>query len=243
MDEVNLADIPNEGDVIEEKETSIESPAEKKPEEKPEEKKEKEEKKEAKEVKEEVPFHKHPRFKALVEEKNQYKKDLDDMKEYMKSEISEIKESQSKDTKIPKWFSEALGDNKEAWNSFQEMNKESQESIKKEIREDLKKEQGKSDDSADKWKKWVDNQIDSLQADGLEFKKEDLMKVMMEYKPTDGKGNLDFKKGYNILKLSTKKDSKKINERKKIVSESKKTDKEPQTKKWFTPADMVGKGW
>src|SRR3972149_2981832 len=127
-----LNELPTDGSKLEdiEKEQENENSEGSQPEEKKEEKKEEETEAEktAREIKEQeeedkIPFHKHPRFKALVEEKNQYKKDLDAMREEMESKFSEIKDSQSKDSKVPAWFTELYGDNETAWQKYQEQDK------------------------------------------------------------------------------------------------------------------------
>ena len=246
-----LAEIPYEnegkdlGDIYkeEEKETPAETPAEKKPEEE-EETEEEKIAREAKETEEEekIPFHKHPRFKALVDEKNQYKEELDKFKENMESKFSEIKESQSKTTNIPGWFTELYGENEAAWVKYQEYDKQTRDEIKQEIRDEFQKEQKEKDELSSKWNSWIDEQVDSLKEDGKKFEKNELIKVMMDYKPSDDKGNLDFKKGYEIMEL-LKKNPEKAEARKKLVDESGKSKSEPEAKKWFTPDDLKGKGW
>ena len=243
-----LAEIPSDGIKLEdikkeEEKAPAESPTENKSEE------ETEEEKTAREVKEQeeedkIPFHKHPRFKALVEEKNQYKEDLEKMREDMESKFSEIKESQSKTTEIPSWFTELLyGDNEVAWGKYQEHDKETRAEIKRELREEFESEKKEQENSATKWNTWIDNQVDSLKDEGLKFDKNELMKVMMDYKPSDDAGNLDFKKGYQIMEVLKKKDPEKFKARKEIVDDSGKSKAEPQNKAYFTPEDMRGKGW
>lgn len=240
-----LADIPSDGLELkdiqkeEEKETPAESPAEKKPEEEKEEKQEQKPEENSEEDK--IPFHKHPRFKELVEEKNQYKQELDKLREEVQSQISEIKESRS-GTKIPAWFTELYGENETAWNKYQEHDKENREEIKRELRDEIQREQKEKEESANKWNNWIEDQINSLKEEGKKFDRNELMKVMMEYKPSDENGNLDFQKGYQIMEVLKKKDPEKINARKEIVDEGN-SKAEPQAKKWFTPDDMRGKGW
>jgi len=253
MEDVSLADIKDETSKLEdvkedekEKETPPEAPAEKKPEDKKEE--ETEEEKEAREAKEKeaeekLPFHKHPRFKALVEEKNLYKKELDELKEDVESKFSAIKESQSKDANIPGWFSELYGENETAWKKYQEHDKQIRDEIKEEIREGLEKEQKEKEESVNKWSEWIDDQVKDLKDEGLKFDRNELMKVMFDYKPADEKGNLDFHKGYEILGLLKKKSPERIDERKKLIDDSGKGKIEPETKKWKTPEDLVGVGW
>ena len=248
--EKDLAEIPSEGKTLkvekevikeEEKETSAESPAEKKPEE--------EKKPPAEEEKEtEIPFHKHPRFKEVIQARKEAEKkaeelegELEKLREDVDSKFSEIKESHSET--IPAWFSELYGDNAEAWNKYQEHDKETRDEIKQEIREEFESEQKKKTKEAEYWNNWIDGQITDLKDTGLKFEKNDLMKVMFDYKPTDDEGNLDFKKGYEIMEMLKRKDPEKSQARKVVVDEGGKSKSEPEAKEYFTPEDMRGKGW
>jgi len=242
----DLAEIPSEGEPIEEvikpeeeeeKETPTETPAEIKPEEEKETPAE-----ENKETEEKIPFHKHPRFKSLVEEKNRYKEELDELKERVESKFSELEESRSQTQPIPNWFSDAFGDNPEVWEKYQSHEKEAREEIKREIREELESEQNHKAEESQKWEDWVDDQIETLKDDGLKFEKNELMKVMVDYKPTDEQGNIDFKRGYEILQMTKKKDPEKSEARKQIADDGKPKG-EPREKKWKTPEDMKGQGW
>lgn len=223
--------------------------------EKEEDKKETEEEKTARETKEQeeedkLPFHKHPRFKALIGERNDFKlraekteQELEKFKGEVDSKISEIKESRSENTQKPKWFVEAFGENEEAWAGFTEMNKEMRAEVTKEIREDMKKEQEEKDGSAKKWNDWIDNEINSLKEEGLKFDKNELMKVMEEFKPSDDKGNLNFRRGYEILEMQKKKDPEKSKARKELADNSEDSKAEPTKKEYKTPEDMKGVGW
>jgi hypothetical protein len=247
-DELNA--LPSDGIKLEDigKETEEETSEESQPEIKSEEEKETEDEKTAREAKEQeekdnIPFHKHPRFKALVEEKNQYKEELDKLREDVESKFSEIKESRSETVKIPSWFTELYGDNEVAWGKYQEHDKETRAEIKRELREEFESEAKEQENSSAKWNTWIDDQVDALKDEGLKFDKNELMKVMMDYKPSDDAGNLDFKKGYEIMEVLKKKDPEKSQARKELVDDSGKSKAEPQAKAYFTPEDMRGKGW
>jgi len=256
-----LKDLPSDGekiDDIEKEEEEKETPSESSTEEKQEDEEEKEETSEeveAREKKEQeeedaLPFHKHPRFKALIEERNKekedketFKKELESLREDTESKFSEIKESQSQTTKIPEWFVESFGENEAAWAKYEEHSKSDRVDLKKEIMEEIKGESQKKEDDSKKWDEWIDTEIGALKDSGKTFEKNDLMKIMMDYKPSDEKGNLDFEKGYEIMELKKAKDPKKSKARKEIVDDSGKSSKDPESKPWKTPEDMRGVGW
>ncbi len=144
---------------------------------------------------------------------------------------------------MPGWFSEVYGENEPAWKKYQEYEKQARDEMKKEIREEFQKEQKEKEESVTKWSAWIDDQVKDLRDEGLKFDKNELMKVMFDYKPADESGNLDFHKGHEIMELLKKKNPEKINERKKLIDDSGKEKTEPETKKWKTPEDLVGVGW
>jgi len=259
MDEVSLAEITSDSSELEdlkdkEKETPAETPAEKKPEEKETGEETAEEKvaREAKEQEEEdkIPFHKHPRFKALVEEKNRYKTELDKLREDVESKFSEIKDSHSEiKTDIPDWFTELYGENETAWKKYQTYDKKTRDDLKAEIKAEFESTRKLQEDSVKKQDSWIDGQITSLKEDGVQFDKNELMKVMYDnsqpgslYNVFDKDGNLDFKKGIEIMSLLKKKDPEKSKARKEIADDSGSKKVEPTSKQWLTPEDLKG-GW
>jgi len=230
-----LAELPSDGTKLDdiEKEEEIETPADSQPEKKEEE--EKEEK--------ETPFHEHPRFKELVEEKNTYKADLEKLREDTESKFSEMKESQSKTGTIPNWFTELYGENDVAWTKYQEQDKTSREEIKREIREEFKQEEETKKDSIKKWEDRIDEQLKELEDEGEKFDRNELKKIMEEKPTYTQSGEFNFREKLELLKLRKSKDPKKVKARKEIVDDDGKSKAEPGDKKWFTPEDMRGKGW
>ena len=107
----------------------------------------------------------------------------------------------------------------------------------------MEAEQEQKTKESEYWNNWVGDQVQSLKDEGLKFDKNELMKVMYDYKPTDDEGNLDFRKGYEIMEVLKKKDPEKTEARKKIADEGKDSKGEPANKKWKTPDDLVGVGW
>ena len=264
MEKNTLADIPLEGGDTtiesindfdkekEEKETpegsqpknKLEESTEKEPKTVDKPKKGEEEKgkeKDDKKKEEPTPFHKHPRFTKLVEERNQYKQDLQELKNNMDSKFSEIEKKDSQ-SKIPNWFSELYGDNENAWNEYSKYDKQNRADIKKEILDEMNSKQQEVDKQQQERDSYIDQEFQALEEEGKKFSRNEFMKFMIEWKPSNDKGQLDFQKGYKMFELMNKKDPKKMAARKKIAS-SKSSKAEPKSEKWKTPADLKGVGW
>ncbi|MDH4127321.1 MAG: hypothetical protein OEV44_01110 [Spirochaetota bacterium] len=234
-----LAELPSDGEKLEdiEKEEEIETS-----EDSQSEKKEEEEK--------ELPFHEHPRFKELIEEKNsaneradKTSRELEKLREETESKFSELKESQSKTTTIPNWFTELYGENEVAYAKYQEQDKATREDIKREIREEFKREEEEKKNSIKKWENRIEEQLKELEDSGEKFDKNELKKLMEENPTYTQDGEFNFREKLELLKLRNSKDPKKVKARKEIVDDDGKSKAEPADKKWFTPADMKGKGW
>lgn len=189
--------------------------------------------------KSDVPFHKHPRFKQIIDDNNSLKKTI----EGLTSKQNEVNEKLSKDSEtIPNWFSELYGDNEKAWEMYNDRSKTERKEMKAEILEEIKQEQSKATEETNKWNDWVADEVQSLKDEGLKFNENKLMKVAVEYKPTDDKGNLDLKKAYNILQMQAKKP--KNNDRKKVADgTTKQTKSESKNEEFQTAHSLRNEGW
>ena len=237
-----LAELPSDGTKLDdiEKEEEIETPAES-----PAEKKE-----EDKEEEDDEPLHKNPRFKEIIDQKNEankkaekFEKELQDLREETESKFSEIKDSQSKTKNIPNWLTELYGENDVAWTKYQEQDKTSREEIKREIREEFKQEEDNKKASVKKWENRIEEQLKELEDEGEKFDRNELKKIMEEKPTYTQDGEFNFREKLELLKLKKSKDPKKSKARKEIVDDDGKSKAEPGDKKWFTPEDMRGKGW
>lgn len=242
-----LAHVAHEGEkpfANTEKDTPTDSPTVKEPKDAVQ----KEEPKEGENTPEkEVPFHEHPRWKQREEEL----KTLREAEEAHAREIEELKafreESKtSKTTAIPDWFKELYGDNEVAWAKYSEHDRVQRDDIKREVLQEQELLRQRQTDEANRWNKWVDDQITKLQADGKQFDRNKLIKTMLEYRPTDDNNNFDFEKGYRIYEALEQKeaDPQKSQERKQladIVTATTKGDK--KSKDFLTAHDLRNKSW
>lgn len=259
-----LGDIPKEGtepfkDLG--KDTPSDSPAEKKP----EEQKEEDKPKEGDDTpKDDVPFHKHPRWierenelKELRERDEEQARELADLKTFKEETSRRL----SPDSTIPEWFSRLYGDNAEAYKAYEEHERIRTEEIEKRILTRQEEARRKIDEDSIRWQKWVASEIEKLQADtGIDFttkndvlpngektnaKRNELIKIMLDYRPTDEDNNFDFKKGYKLYEaLKEKEDPEKSRARKAIADNATKTSPgEKPPKDYRTTAELRGRSW
>lgn len=189
----------------------------------------------------EVPFHQHPRWierenelNALKTRDSEREKEIQDLKSFRDS----VTKSSSP---IPRWFSTLYGENTEAWDAYKEQDIANRNEIKKEILEEQEAIQQKRQEEVKYWDKWVNDEVTKLQTSGKQFDRNELLKVMMEYKPTDAENNLDFEAGLRIYEALKARDANPANSqaRKKIADSVTKTSRAEGSKKDYkTHADL-----
>ena len=196
------------------------------------------------EEEEQVPFHKNPRFKKLVDEKNNLKSTVDEMQAKI-DKLSEEKGSQPEvEDEMPESWVEMYGDGdsaKKAWKLKQEERKADNQAILEKAIATVRQEEADKSAREKESQDYVSAQLEELETSGAKFDKNELFKVLDDFRPMTEDGMFDFKKGYEILKLQKTKDPAKINARKKLADDSSKgSDK--SDKGYKTPADFAG-GW
>jgi hypothetical protein len=247
-----FADVKKEGsDPFEQFDKEKETPAESQPE-KEQEKEEsvaddvlKDDPKEKINTEENSPFHirwqkREEKLKAEFEEKLEvYKKELEQTIE---------DKTKQEDSNIPEWFTELYGDNQVAWSKYEQREKAREEEIEKRVLTAYETKQQEQVDQSKKWEKWVDDQVELLENEGKKFDRNELIKTVLDYRPTDEQGNFDLRKGYDIMEaLKGKQDAVKTQaslERKKIADTTSKAGGGDSPKKdYMTPSDLRNKSW
>lgn len=188
-----------------------------------------------------LPFHKHPRW---IERENELQ-EIREREEAMVAELAELKAQKSTgDEEIPPWFSELYGDNQVAWNKYSEHEQARTEEIEARIIARQQEAQTKEVQEAEHWNKWVESQIDELADTGKKFDRNKLIKVMLDYSPTDAQNNLDFDKGYAIYEaLEGKPDTARSEARKQLADTTTVTKGETPKKDYLTPAELRNRSW
>lgn len=194
---------------------------------------------------EDTPFHirwqkREEKLKAEFDEKlESYKKQLEQTVE---------EKTRKDDSDIPDWFTELYGDNQIAWAKYEQREKAREEEIEKRVLETYENKLKAKEDEGKKWEKWVDDQVALLEGEGKKFDRNELIKTVIDFRPTDEQGNFDLRKGYDIMEaMKGKQDETKTQAsiaRKQLADTTTKSKGSDAPKKDFlTPADLRGKTW
>lgn len=231
MKELNNADIYTEGSPIFlddqpidiEDKTSTESQSEKK--------------EEVIETKEEnIPFHEHPRWIKLQEDKKHLSEELEETRR----KVEELANSNRKEEPInvPQWWKDQYGSEETSVENYKQYltnNEEFKANLKEELKRELETEKENQEtqtrEAKEKADTYVEEQLQSLKEQGKQFDKNELLKFMLDFEKeynipivyTDGelKGNYNFTKAYELMtKLNPKDKSDATSKKKEIASET-----------------------
>jgi hypothetical protein len=194
-----------------------------------------------------IPFHKHPRW---IERENELK-ELKERDEANAREIAELRSmteprDNTGDEEIPNWFSELYGDNLTAWKAYSQHEQARTEEIENRILARQQQEAEKAIQEQQKWANWVEDEIKSLEAEGLKFDRNKLSKIMLDYSPTDADNNLDFHKGYAIYEALEGKPDNATSEARKQLADTTTTTSikgEPVPKDYVSSAEIRNRSW
>jgi hypothetical protein len=236
-----LADVEKEGDTdpfkdIAEKETPVESSTPKEP--------EKEEPIQGGNTEEDkTPFNVRwkshaENLKAELEAKHQ--EEIASLRQEFEQKLPKT------ESDIPDWFKELYGENQVAWEKYHEQEKAREAEIEKRILDRQAEERQKADAEAKYWSEWVNKGISGLEGQGLKFDRNELIKTMLEYRPTDQQGNFDFQAGYRIMEALKLKEADlgHSQARKQLADVTTKSSKsEKDSKDYLTSNDLRNKSW
>lgn len=196
-------------------------------------------------------FHKHPRWKALNEELGTLRSFRDEVSPLLPL-IKKLGEpGVIEDEEAPKWFSTLFGDNKQAWKEYQEYDLNQRKQLRTEILGEIQKTQESVAQSTKKQEEWLDSELTSLD-EAIEeeklpkYDRNELLKIAVEFKPTDEKGNISLRKAYEIWRLQKgeKKEPPKSDEKKEIADKTMGKPKgEKEAKNYRTSHDLANKSF
>lgn len=190
-----------------------------------------------------VPFHKHPRFKELIEERNELRRQFEELRTTVDTVQQKIVPQNQEET-IPQWFKGVYGDDVAMWKDYQSYEQEKLSKMKESIYQEQQDSQKKYEESVKRWEGYSKDQMQALEDEGKSFDKNELMKVVLDYQPTDKQGNFDFKKAYEILELKKMADHDPVKSaaRKNLAASTTSNNKgEPKEKDYMTSDDFRGK--
>ncbi len=192
---------------------------------------------------ENVPFHKHPRFRELTRSKRENSEALKKANETIEELSKKVEESKvEEDDKIAPWFIDLYGENEEAWKIYNTQSKADKAQMKKEIVEELGAQAKQPQKEEDDRNAWIESEVGRLEDEGNEFDRNKLLKIMVDYTPTNNEGTLDFDKGlvlYNKLNKTVAKDKTKTKLKKKIADSTTSNKKTTKSEPKFMTSEML----
>ena len=206
-----------------------------------------------------LPFHKHPRWKAMHDENAALKQSLQEFMQSQRQVLERIAPPQvqaPQQEQIPEWFVKAYGDDPQVWEAHQTFMREQREAIKNDLLREQQEMQMRQTQEAQAQEKWVDDSLAAVeQSYGVKLQPgesttNEFIKFVIDFKPTDNEGNLDLVNGWKLFQEMRKPQEQAkqaaSQARKSLASSTMSTDKGnagTKTKDFFTPADFKNKGW
>jgi hypothetical protein len=195
-----------------------------------------------------LPFHKHPRWVALQNELREAREFRESVSPLLERLGTKPEDRHEETIEIPDWFVELFGENETAWKKYRAYSLDERKQLRSEILREIQEDQKRVVDEQKKQEKWVDDELQKLSETGLKFDRNELLKIALEYLPTDDQGNISFKKAFDILQI--KKSGKETEkpklseEKKKIADQTMAKGKSNEEKKDYkTSADFRGKSF
>ena len=196
--------------------------------------------------KEEVDLKKNDAWKKMREEKEE----SDRRASELEARLQAIEKDRVKDEPVgqPEFLTDMIGENQEVARKFRAHEEELVVRIKAQLVQEQADAARKEKEQLDYWNKWTDEQFVKVGISD-DSEKNELRKIMLEYSPTDDKGNLDYSKGKKILDTLKEKDVKEDRDRvtaKKVIADatvSKQDDAGKKDKGYVTSAELRNRGW
>ncbi len=186
-----------------------------------------------------VPLNKNPRFQEVIAQRQEAER-------LLAERTAELERLKAAPEAVPDWFKEAYGEDANAWSVQQRVIQETAERVKREmIESEQKKVQAQQEHQA-RWDRYVADQVAELEGEGKKFDKNELLKIALEYQPTDAQGNVSLKKSYDILEMrrqAVKED--KVAPKKAVaaLSSAPSRQAQPAERDYLTAADLRGKSF
>jgi hypothetical protein len=189
-----------------------------------------------------VPFHKHPRWKQRQQEmeelKSQNEKLSDELRQFVKAQTNSNQEFVPDDE-----FKYLFGDNPEAYKKFKGMTEKYAKELVDEQINSFKQEQERIQEQTQKWEQHMENTLSELSIDNnVKLSKSDrneIYKMALDIRPTDSDGNISIEKTFELWNDRREKPS--AEKKKRVASLSTTKDKaKAAVKEYMTSDDLKG---
>jgi hypothetical protein len=192
---------------------------------------------------EEEPFHRRwkvreEKLKTELEEK--FQRDL----ELTKQELEQRYAPKGKQP-APQFLTDMVGDNEQVAKSFNQYERDLIEKAKFEFSQEQERKIQAQQQEEQKWNNWIDDQVESLKEEGHQFDRNELLKTVLDYRPTDQNNNYDFKAALKILQLQKPKESNKSVAAKKAIADTTTSGSQGESspRDYVTAKDIRNIGW
>jgi len=180
-----------------------------------------------------VPWHKDPRWVEWQEEKQELLKFKDEVMPKLEALTPQ------EQVQVPSWF----GNDEAAWKEYQLHEAQRDERIKHEALREYESKQTAAAQQVQKANEYVENQLGSLESQGRKFDRNELLKVVSDYRPITADGQWDFERAYEILEMKKLKESnpEKLQAKRDVAALTNSSSTgEPPAKTYFIPGDFRG---
>lgn len=195
---------------------------------------------------EEIPFHKHPRFRALTQENKELKEQIAEINSKMESFSSKFNEQETKAQPIPQWFVRLYGEDPDLYSAYKQEEEAKiaamQQSVLSQLEPQLQR--IKQEEENEKVNSFINSELEAIKEEYPGVDTNAVMKVVYEKKLFDENGNLNFRAGAEWVKNNLKAPDVKT-ETKKDVAAKLATDNaaEPVKKDFVTSQDIAKRDW
>ncbi len=257
-----LAGVPSEGSANpfaeQEEPQETETPAESPAEEEPTEDAPSPEGADNTQDEEKLPFHKHPRWKAMYERNKALEQEVAQTRSEMEERLRQVQESVSSvprgEEAVPDEFVRLYGDNPEAFRLWRKQQEDFAARVKNEVFQEMQQRQETDQRNLQEGERYVESSLQELEVEGAEFNRNELMKFMLDFRdrfgalPTDDRDNIDFRRGLELMmemKGKMGSDRQKSQARKDLAAFSSSGGKnsEPPDKDYLTAQDLRNTDW
>jgi len=181
------------------------------------------------------PFHKNPRWQKIQTENRELRERLDRL------EKAEPQRKTEEEPEAPTWFVTQFGDDPKVWSQYLRSRQSDKEAVKAEVLREINSEREAESRRTAEYQQWVDDEVDSLRGEGLKFDRNRLMKIAVEYRPTDDRGQVDFRKAYDIMRMldgQRKKSTDAVRENAAAAASPERAPSAESKRGYFTPDDL-----
>lgn len=195
---------------------------------------------------EEIPFHKHPRFRALTQENKELKEQIAEINSKMDNFSSKFTSQETAAQPIPQWFVRLYGEDPDLYNAYKQEEEVRISNMKQSVLSQLEPELKKieREEENEKVNSFINSELDAIKEENPGIDTNAVMKVVYEKKLFDENGNLNFRAGAEWV-LNNPKASNLKTETKKEVAGKLATDNsaEPVKKDFVTSQDIAKRDW